>query len=59
MASGQKARKPKTSQRIHGGGGKGLPLSGLQKILLGGGLLVNIHKENGGKKKKHPVNFGD
>jgi hypothetical protein len=50
MAAGQKQRKPKTSQGLHGGGGKGRPLTGIEKILFGGGLYRNINKPNFGKK---------
>jgi hypothetical protein len=39
----KKARKPKTSKHEHGAGGKlSQPLSGVQKVLLGGGALVTI-----------------
>lgn len=50
MAKGQKQRAKKTSQGIHGGGGKGRPLTGIEKILMGGGLYRNINKPNFGKK---------
>lgn len=49
MPRQQKSRTPKTSQGIHGGGGK-TRLTGIQKILLGGGLYRNINKPNFGKK---------
>jgi hypothetical protein len=42
MATGQKQRAHKTSKGIHGGGGKGRPLSGVEKVLLGGGALRTI-----------------
>ena len=34
MAKGQRARTKKTSAGVHGGGGKGRPLTGIEKILL-------------------------
>lgn len=34
MAKGQRARTKKTSAGVHGGGGKGRPLTGTEKILL-------------------------
>ena len=42
MATGQKQRAHKTSKGIHGGGGKGRPLTGVEKVLLGGGSLRTI-----------------
>lgn len=44
MAKGKRKRKSRTSQGIHGGGGKGRPLSTVEKVLMGGGLLVNVKK---------------
>jgi hypothetical protein len=41
--AGQKTRTKKTSQGVHGAGGKlTVPLTGVQKVLLSGGALVNI-----------------
>lgn len=34
MAKQQRSRTPKTSAGIHGGGGKGRPLTGIEKILM-------------------------
>jgi hypothetical protein len=40
----KKARKSKTSKHEHGAGGKlNRPLSGVEKVLLGGGALVGIN----------------
>lgn len=45
MAKGKKkAGDKKVSQGIHGAGGKGRPLSPLEKVLFGGGLLRNAEK---------------
>ena len=40
----QSKRATKRSKGIHGAGGKGVALTEIQKILLGGGLLRNAHK---------------
>lgn len=42
MATGQRQRAHKTSKGEHGGGGKGRPLTGVEKVLLGGGALRTI-----------------
>lgn len=49
MASGKRKRKSKTSQRLNGGGGKGRPLTRVEKVLLGGGLLVGANKRTAEK----------
>jgi hypothetical protein len=44
MATGQRTRTPKTSAGVHGSGGKGRPLTGIEKINIGNntGLLRNV-----------------
>ena len=42
MPKQQKSRTPKTSKHEHGSGGKGRPLTEVEKINLGGGLLRNV-----------------
>jgi len=43
MGKQQKSRAHKESKGIHGSGGKGRPLTGVEKInLRGGGLLNNV-----------------
>lgn len=43
MPKQQRSRTPKTSKGIHGGGGKGRPLTSVEKILISnGGLLRNV-----------------
>ena len=42
MAKGKRKRKHRVSQGIHGGGGKGRPLSTVEKVLMGGGMLVGV-----------------
>ena len=44
MASGQRKRNKKTSKGIHGGGGKGRPLTHVEKVNMGGGLLRGLPK---------------
>jgi hypothetical protein len=55
MPKQQKSRAHKESQGKHGGGGKGRPLTGIEKILMGGGLYRNINKPNFGKKITEPA----
>lgn len=41
----KKSRQSKTSKHEHGAGGKlGRPLTGVEKVLLGGGALVTINR---------------
>ena len=47
--AGKKSRKSKTSQGLNGGGGKGRPLSRVEKVLMGGGLLTNAHRRTAEK----------
>lgn len=43
MAKQQRSRAKKESKGIHGGGGKGRPLTDIEKILISnGGLLRNV-----------------
>lgn len=42
MPRQQRARKPKTSQGKHGGGGRVRTLTEVQKVNLGGGLLNGV-----------------
>jgi hypothetical protein len=43
MAKGQRQRTHKESKGIHGGGGKGRPLTDIEKInISNGGLLRNV-----------------
>ncbi len=42
MPKVQRKRTPKTSKHEHGAGGKGRPLTGVEKINMGGGLLRNV-----------------
>lgn len=44
-----KTRTKKTSQGIHGGGGK-VRLTEIEKVLLGGGMLRNIKVLTGDKR---------
>lgn len=47
MSNSKKKRTPKTSKGIHGGGGKGRPLTEVEKInLVGGGLLRNASRRD-------------
>lgn len=50
MGKQQKSRASKTSNGVHGAGGKGRPLTGIEKILMNGGLYRNVNKPNFGKK---------
>lgn len=50
MPSNQKKRATKVSKGIHGGGGK-TRLTPLQRVLMGKGALVNIHKPAKGQEK--------
>ncbi len=54
--AGQRARTKKTSQGIHGAGGKvRQPFTDVQKVLLGGGMLRNITQNiTKGSKGNHP-----
>lgn len=42
MPKVQRKRATKTSKGIHGSGGKGRALTGVEKINLGGGLLRGV-----------------
>ena len=43
-SNSKKQRAHKESKGVHGGGGKlTVPLSGVEKVLLGGGALVNVN----------------
>lgn len=44
MPKQQKSRAHKESKGIHGSGGKGRPLTTVEKINMGGGLLRNVSK---------------
>ena len=54
MANPPKAKTgKKDNSRTNTGvrGAKGVQLTGIQKVLIGGGALRNINKPNGGKKR--------
>lgn len=42
MAKTQKKRTPKRSNGVHGGGGKGRPLTDVEKVNLGGGMFKDV-----------------
>ena len=52
MGKQQKSRAKKVSKGIHGGGGKGRPLTGVEKVLLGHGALQSIRLDNTKRAKK-------
>lgn len=51
MPKQQRARTPKTSKGIHGGGGKYRPTA-VEKILFGGGALRTINNSSSKRAKK-------
>lgn len=58
MAKQQKSRTPKTSKGIHGGGGKGAPMTETFKVLNGGGALRAITNTKSKRARKHFIAKG-
>jgi len=54
MATGQRKRDKKTSKGT-ARGSKSVRLDSITKVLLGGGILRNINKENNGRTRKSPT----
>lgn len=53
MAKQQKSRATKVSKGIHGGGGKGAPMTEVFKVLNGGGGLTAITAKKTKRARKH------
>lgn len=52
-----KTRPHKESKAQHGSGGKGRPLTDMEKVLLGGGMMKNYNPLHTSRNKRKPTKY--